>query len=130
MEFDDKILEYREDSTISSSPIWIFFSKNGSDVTCNVCNTTLQRKNSSTGNMSHHLRRHHNFSSKYNAWKIFQELSAVKEERLQRLKKKHDEELKEEAERRNLNLKSGEEFTWALRGRGLQRHLVKLRKMD
>ena len=43
------------------------------------------------------------------------------------LGKKHEEELKKEAEQRNALLKNGEEWTWGIRGRGLLRHLIKLR---
>ena len=49
--------------------------------------------------------------------------------KLQRtLFKKHEEEMKQEAERRNELSKNGEEFTWVTRGGGLQRRLVKLHK--
>ena len=49
--------------------------------------------------------------------------------KLQRtLFKKHEEEMKQEAERRNELLKNGEEFTWVTRGGGLQQSLVKLHK--
>ena len=43
------------------------------------------------------------------------------------LGKKHEEELKKEAERRNTLLKNGEDWTWGIRGRGFLRHLIKLR---
>ena len=47
--------------------------------------------------------------------------------RQRELFKKHEEELREEAGRRNAHLKNGEDWEWGVRGRGLQRHLIKLR---
>ena len=43
------------------------------------------------------------------------------------LGKKHEEELRKEAERKNSLLKNGEDWTWGIRGIGLLQHLVKLR---
>ena len=39
--------------------------------------------------MTQHLQRHHHFLSKYNAWKIFEELSSIKQERMNNRKRKN-----------------------------------------
>ena len=52
-------------------------------MSCLFCSTKVPRKDRSTGGLVHHLKRHHNFVSKYNAWKVFEELSLIKDKRLQ-----------------------------------------------
>ena len=43
----------------------------------------------STSNLIGHLKRHHGFLKKYNAWKEYEELSALKDAHLQGMKRKN-----------------------------------------
>ena len=92
MEFDAKIAEFKGNTSEISSPLWIWYTKKDKyDVTCEICKTTIHRKDFTTGGMTQHLKHHHNFISKYNAWKIFEELSLVKEDRLKNRKRKNEQ---------------------------------------
>ena len=55
-----------------------------------MCKANVSRKDGSTGGLVYHLRRHHNFVSKYNAFKDFQELSEIKDKRMQARKRKNE----------------------------------------
>ena len=59
--------------------------------TCKICSSEIPMKHFSTSNLIFHLKRHHGFLKKYNAWKIYEELSGIKEERLKKLKRKNSE---------------------------------------
>ena len=92
MDFHPDIAEYKENDSLTSSPIWIWFLKKDTTSHCKICKSNIPRKDGSTGGITVHLKRHHNFMSKYNAWKIFEELSSLKEERLKNRKRKHESE--------------------------------------
>ena len=89
MDFNTRINEYREDQNNVSSPIWIRFIKSGSKATCALCNSSMPQKNGSTGSLVNHLKRHHGFKNvtQTNVWAQFEELSALKDERLKRKRK-------------------------------------------
>ena len=55
-----------------------------------MCKANVSRKDGSTGGLVYHLKRHHNFVSKYNAFKDFQELSEIKDKRMQARKRKNE----------------------------------------
>ena len=55
-----------------------------------ICKTKIPRKDGTTGGMVNHLKRHHGFLSKNNAWKVYEELSSLKETRLKNNKRKLD----------------------------------------
>ena len=82
MDFQTKIKEYKENESTISSPIWTRFSKTDSGATF-ICKSSMPQKSGSTGNMVNHLKRHHGFTQKPNAWKDFEELSSLKDKRLQ-----------------------------------------------
>ena len=92
MDFQTKIAEYKENKSTISSPIWIWFSKTDSGATCNICKSSMPQKSGSTGNMVNHLKRRHGFTQKPNAWKDFEELSSLKDERLQKTRKPESRE--------------------------------------
>ena len=69
-DFEDLIGAYKADNNDISSPIWIWLQRLENDATCKICKCKIPRKNSSMGGATH-LKRHHNFLSKYNAMKIF-----------------------------------------------------------
>jgi hypothetical protein len=50
--------------------------------------TKVVHKNGSTGGMIFHLKRYHGLLSRNNAWKMFEELSSLKEDRLKTCKRK------------------------------------------
>ena len=50
-------------------------------------NTSIPQKDSTTGGMVNHLKRHHGLLSKKNAWKTYKELSSLKEKRLKNKRK-------------------------------------------
>ena len=56
---------------------------------CHICDLKIAIKNSSTTNLIAHLKGHHGFFKKYNAWKEYGELSSLKDERLKNLKRKN-----------------------------------------
>ena len=85
-EIESLIQEYKEEEK-STSPVWIWFDKNESNAKCKLCKFTTSRKDCNTTGMSLHLKRHHGFLSKNNAWKIFEELSSLKDERLKKKRK-------------------------------------------
>ena len=76
MDFEQLIIDYKENPVVSS-PIWIWFIKE-----CKICKSNIPRKDGTTGGMVTHIKRHHGFLSKVNAWKVYEELSALKESRL------------------------------------------------
>ena len=83
MDFSELINNYKENDSETSSPIWIWFKrKEDNDVVCQICKTNIQCRDASTGQMTQHLKRHHNFLKKYNAYKEFEDLSALKQTRL------------------------------------------------
>ena len=84
MGFQTKIAEYKKDESTIFSPVWIWFSKTDSGATCNICKSSMPQKSGSTGNMVNHLKRRHGFTQKPNAWKDFEELSSLKDERSQK----------------------------------------------
>ena len=91
MDFSQQITDYKDNASEISSPIWIWFSKKEKkEVVCQICKTNIQRRDFSTGQMTQHLQRHHNFLKKYNAYKEFEELSALKQERMQNRKRKNE----------------------------------------
>ena len=70
--------------------VWLSKTKQESG-TCKICSTDIAMKHFSTSNLIFHLKRHHGFLKKYNAWKIYEELSGIKEDRLNKLKRKNSE---------------------------------------
>ena len=90
MDFEPLSTLYKENDSDISSPLWIWFDKVDTSASCKICNTKVPRKDGSTGGLVHHLKRHHNFVSKYNAWKVFEELSLIKDKQLQIRKRKND----------------------------------------
>ena len=79
MDFRDCISEYQEGSDIQN-PIRIWFERSDSTASCQICKST---------NLIAHLKRHHGFLKKYNAFKEHKELSNLKQERLQKCKRKN-----------------------------------------
>ena len=90
MDFEQLIVEFKENDSEVSSPLWIWFMKEEASATCKMCKTNVSRKDGSTGGLVYHLKRHHNFVSKYNAFKDFQELSEIKDKRMQARKRKNE----------------------------------------
>ena len=64
MDYEELICDLKEPES-TASPLWIWF----------VCNTSIPRKDSTTGGMVNHLKRQNN------AWKTYEELSSLKEKR-------------------------------------------------
>ena len=84
------INEFKENES-TESPIWIFFEKipnRKEEAICLICNREIKCKYSSTTGMIKHLKVCHGSLSKFNAAKIFSELSELKEERQKRTKRK------------------------------------------
>ena len=76
MDFSQLIKNYKENDSETSSPIW----KEENDVVCQICKKkNIQRRDASIGQMTQHLKRHQNFMKKYNAYKEFEDLSALKQ---------------------------------------------------
>ena len=88
MDFQEGIREYREGSAVQS-PIWIWFSKSGETITCQICKKNVTVVPGSTSNLISHLKRNHGFLKKYNAFKEYEELSELKQERLKKGKRKN-----------------------------------------
>ena len=88
MDFRDHICEYQEESDIQS-PIWIWFGRNDSTESCQICKSKILINHGSFTNLIAHLKRHHGFLKKYNAFKEYEELSNLKQERLQKCKRKN-----------------------------------------
>ena len=86
MDYEELIHDFKE-SESTASPLWIWFAKEEKSATCTMCNTSIPRKDSTTGGMVNHLKRHHGFLSKNNAWKTYEELSSLKEKRLKNKRK-------------------------------------------
>ena len=80
MDFQPFIDEYKEGDAVSS-PIWIWFIKEDNSSKCQICSQTIARKASCTTGMVSHLKHHHGFLKKPNAWKTYEELSAIKDNR-------------------------------------------------
>jgi hypothetical protein len=92
-EFHQKVTSYKEEDS-QCSPIWIWFQKNDEvkkEARCLICKKIFQRKDGSTTAMITHLKRFHGFLSQYNAWKLFEELSNIKEERIKSSKRKQSD---------------------------------------
>jgi hypothetical protein len=90
-DIDTKVAAYKEEGA-TFSPIWIWFQKSETtenQANCMFCKAKVPRKMGSTGCMTNHLKKQHGFMSIYNAWKIFEELSQVKEQRLKAAKRKN-----------------------------------------
>ena len=75
MDFEQLIVELNENVSEAKSPLWIWFNKEEAGATCKMCKTNISRKDGSTGGLVNHLKRHHNFVVKYNA---FLEISSLK----------------------------------------------------
>ena len=88
MDFEQRVQEYRQ-SAETQSPIWIWFKANGETLSCLICKTNLPRTSSSTTNYISHLKRHHGHFKKYNVYKEYEELSALKAQRLKGNKRKN-----------------------------------------
>ena len=90
MDFSALITEYKE-SDSSASPIWIYYEKRPDNTAkCNLCQTSVPRKDGSTTGIVIHLKRHHGFLKKHNAYKTYEELSVLKDNRLKPKKRKLD----------------------------------------
>ena len=76
MDYEELIHDFKE-SESTASPLWIWFVKEEKSATCTMCNTPIPRKDSTTGGMVNHLKRHHGFLSKNNAWKTYEELTEM-----------------------------------------------------
>jgi hypothetical protein len=90
-DFNAKVVEFQE-SDSTSSPIWIWFERNQDNVIqskCLLCKVLVSRKDGNTSGMTNHLKRSHGFFSRYDAWKIYEELSELKEKRMKNMKRKH-----------------------------------------
>ena len=91
MEFQDRVCAYQEGSDVQS-PIWIWFDENDkidNTATCKICKTNVVMGNASTTNLITHLKRHHGFLKTYNAFKEYENLSQLKQERLNKCKRKN-----------------------------------------
>ena len=90
MDFFALITEYKE-SDSTASPIWIYYEKRPDNTAkCNLCQASVPRKDGSTTGMVIHLKRHHGFLKKHNAYKTYEELSVLKDNRLKATKRKLD----------------------------------------
>ena len=88
MDFSALITEYKE-SDSTASPIWIYYEKRPDFTSkCNLCQASVPRKDGSTTGMVIHLKRHHGFLKKHNAYKTYEELSVLKDNRLKANKAK------------------------------------------
>ena len=79
------ICAYRKDSNATHSPMWIWFSRiKQNQVICLLCHKTLhkQENNTSTCNLSQHMKKWHDAKSEFDAWIICQELIELKLQRL------------------------------------------------
>ena len=90
MDFSASISAYKE-SDSTKSPICIWYQKEKESAKCLICQTSLTSKSFATTNLINHLKRHHGFLKKYNAWKEYEELSSMKEARISGLKRKNSE---------------------------------------
>ena len=90
MDFTTLVNKYKEGNS-SQSPIWIWFQKEKDGAKCLICQTHVITKGFSTTNLIAHLKRHHGYLKKYNAWKDFDELTSLKDERIRNTKRKHSE---------------------------------------
>ena len=88
IDFRDHICEYQEGSD-TQSPIWIWFQRSDSTTSCQICKSKILINHGSSTNLIAHLKRHHGFLKKYNAFKEHKELSNLKQERLQKCKRKN-----------------------------------------
>ena len=90
MDFSAKITEYKE-SNSSKSPVWIWFDNEKDHGKCQICHMCVKTSNFATTNLILHLKRHHGFLKKYNAFQEFQKLTELKEERVRNSKRKKSE---------------------------------------
>ena len=88
MDFRDRNCKYQE-GLDSQSPIWIWFERSDSTASCQICISKILTNHGSSTNLIAHLKRHHGFLKKYNAFKEHKELSNLKQERLQKCKRKN-----------------------------------------
>ena len=83
-EISKGICAYRKDSNATHSPMWIWFSRiKQNQVICLLCHKTLhkQENNTSTCNLSQHMKKWHDAKSEFDAWIICQELIELKLQR-------------------------------------------------
>ena len=78
MDFSTAINDYKK-STLTQSPIWIWFAKGTNCGRCLICDHTISIKNASTSNLIFHLKQTHGCLKKYNAYKEYEELNQLKE---------------------------------------------------
>ena len=90
MDFLAKITEYKE-SNSSKSPVWIWFDNEKEYGKCLICQTRVKIANYATTNLIQHLKRHHGFLKKYNAYQEYEKLTDLKEERVRNSKRKKSE---------------------------------------
>ena len=104
-----KIKTYREDDSLTHSPLWLWYTKVDSpgnyNSVCRICDTVVPRRDGTTGGMMKHLERHHGRSSDYNAYIIYEELQELKELRLNQ-KKLHGEKYVSRYRKRMSNINS------------------------
>ena len=86
MDFSAKITEYKE-SNSSKSPVWIWFDNEKEYGKCQICKMREKIVNYATTNLILHLKRHHGFLKKYNAYREFEKLTDLKEELVQNSKR-------------------------------------------
>ena len=90
MDFSSLIAEYKE-SNCTKSPIWVFFDNEKDFGKCRICQSRIKVTNYSTTNLIFHLKRHHGFLKKYNAYQEYEKLTELKEERVRNAKRKNSE---------------------------------------
>ena len=79
MDFQPLFDEYKESDSVSS-PIWIWFQKEEKAAKCKICSQIVPRKDFSTSCLAFHLKHHQGHLKKMaNAWKTYEELSALKD---------------------------------------------------
>ena len=89
---DREVQAYRNDDSLTHSPIWIWFTKSNSEESyCLICKKSLVVRHGSTSSLMTHLKRVHNHSTSYNASVIWEELAELKELRLTSLRSQRSE---------------------------------------
>ena len=78
MDFSTAINDYKK-STLTQSPIWIWFAKGTNCGRCLIHDQTISIKNASTSNLIFHLKQTHGCLKKYNALKKYEKLNYLKE---------------------------------------------------
>ena len=82
MDYEEMIHDFKEsESTASLLCIWFVKEEKSA-----ICIMPIPWKDSTTGGMDNHLKRH-GFLAKKNAWKTYEELSSLKEKRLKNKRK-------------------------------------------